>query len=139
MSPYREVDHTADWALRVWAPTLAELFVDAARGMYDLVGAAPDVAAAEAAGTVRREVVLTAGDYESLLVAWLQELLYFTESEGLVFDGFKIEALAPTELRAEIAGRPMERPVKVIKAVTYHNLALSTTDSGYEVTVVFDV
>jgi len=41
VSPYVEVEHTADWALRVWAPTLEELFVDAARGMYELAGAKP--------------------------------------------------------------------------------------------------
>jgi RNA-splicing ligase RtcB len=41
MSPYRELEHTADWALQVWSPTLEGLFTEAAKGMYTLSGARP--------------------------------------------------------------------------------------------------
>ena len=134
MSPYREVDHTADWALHVWALTLEELFVEAARGMYTLVGAQ-----AQPGVTVHRRVELTAEDYESLLVAWLQELLYFTESEELAFTGYHVAHLEPTHLRAEVEGGPTGRLDKMIKAVTYHNLKINRTADGYDTTIVFDV
>lgn len=136
MSPYREVEHTADWALHVWAPTIEMLFVDAARGMYALVGAAP---AAVAPGTPKR-FELEAGDYESLLVAWLQELLYHTDSQGCPFDDFRVLSLTPTRLQAEaspVAGD--DRLDQAIKAVTYHNLNIQHTPNGFEVTIVFDV
>lgn len=134
MSPFREIEHTADWALEVWAPTLAELFVDAARGMQALAGAQAG------AGAVRRlRLELTAVDAEALLVAWLQELLFYTESEGLVFDLFEIESLSSTVLRAQVVGRLASRLDKVIKAVTYHNLAIRATPDGFSVTLVFDV
>jgi len=134
VSPYLEVEHTADWALRVWAPTLEELFVDAAQGMYELAGAKPSPNLTE-----RRRVELSAEDHESLLVAWLQELLYFTESEGLVFGEFKVELLDPPQLIAEVAGEQAGRLDKVIKAVTYHNLNIRRTPEAYETTIVFDV
>jgi SHS2 domain-containing protein len=134
VSPYVEVEHTADWALRVWAPTLAELFIDAARGMYALAGAKPGSNLPE-----RRHVELSADDHESLLVAWLQELLYYTESEGLVFGEFQVELLDPPQLKAEVASEKSERLDKVIKAVTYHNLNIRRTNAGYETTIVFDV
>ena len=134
MSPYREVDHTADWALHVWAPTPEELFVEAARGMYALAGAQ-----AQPGATVRRRIELAAEDHESLLVAWLQELLYISESEELVFTGYRIEYLDATHLRAEVEGGPMAQRVKAIKAVTYHNLKINRTADGYETTIVFDV
>ncbi len=38
-SGFREKDHTADWELEVWAPDLPGLLVEAARGMYWLMGA----------------------------------------------------------------------------------------------------
>ena len=133
--PYREVDHTADWALEVWAPTREELFADAARGMYALAGA-NEIGAASSA---RRRVEVEADDYESLLVLWLQELLYVTEAEGLIFNDFHIETLTPTHLIAEASGAPAGRPEKVIKAVTYHNLNLRHTAAGYTITIVFDV
>jgi len=84
-------------------------------------------------------VELSAEDYESLLVAWLQELLYYTESEGLVFSEFKVELLDPPQLKAEVSGEKSERLDKVIKAVTYHNLNIRQTNEGYETTIVFDV
>lgn len=138
MSPYREVEHTADWALHVWAPTLAELFVDAARGMYALSGA--QVTASSA--SVQRTIEARADhDYEVLLVSWLQELLYLTESENLVFADFQVERLTPDHLRATVAGAPSSRPdaTRAIKAVTYHDLTLRQTEAGYAVTLVFDV
>ena len=138
VSPYREVDHTADWALHVWAPTLEGLFADAARGMYALTGAAPS-ARALGPSPLRRRIELKAEDYESLLVAWLQELLYHTESEGLVFDDFRIEVLDPAHLRAEASGGTAGQPGKLIKAATYHNLEIRRTAAGYEMTIVFDV
>jgi len=138
VSPYREVDHTADWALHVWAPSLAELFVDAARGMYALSGAQ----ATASLVSVQRTIEARADhDYEVLLVSWLQELLYLTESERLVFADFQVEALTPDYLRATVAGAPSSRPdaTRVIKAVTYHDLTLRQTEAGYAVTLVFDV
>jgi SHS2 domain-containing protein len=134
MSPFREIDHTADWALEVWAPTLEQLFVDAARGMYQLAGAVPDASQRQ-----QRRLTLTAGDTESLLVSWLQELLYVTESEGLAFDEFHVASLSPQRLEAEAAGGPATALEKVIKAVTYHNLAIRASEAGYSVTIVFDV
>ncbi len=136
MSPYREVDHTADWALHVWAPTREALFVEAARGAFALAGARLSEPAAE---PVVRVVELHADDYESLLVAWLQELLYATEAEGSVFREFRIQALTPTDLRAEAAGYANGTLDKAIKAVTFHNLNIQPTPDGFEVTIVFDV
>ena len=141
MSPYLEIEHTADWALRVWAPTLAELFVDAARGMYALLGVSPDAQVDPAARVddVHRRLELSGSDSEMLLVAWLQELLYYDESEGLVFGRFEIEALTSTRLVATLIGRLAAQPARVIKAVTYHNLAIRPTADGLEATLVFDV
>lgn len=134
VSPFREIEHTADWALEVWAPTLEALFVDAARGMFHLAGAAPGGPPVEP-----RRLDLTAGDQEALLVAWLQELLYLSEAEGLVFDGFRINVLTDTRLQGEARGRPAARAGRPIKAVTYHNLSIRRVDEDYRVAIVFDV
>jgi SHS2 domain-containing protein len=135
MAPYREIEHTADWALEVRAASLPELFVEAAHGMFDLAGQPPSE---EGEGQPRR-VELEAEDLESMLVAWLQELLYLSEVEGVRLDHVAIEALTPTRLSAAAQARPAARPEKAIKAVTYHNLAIRRDAGGYVVVVVFDV
>ena len=113
---------------------MEELFAEAALGMVALTGAQTQPGA-----TVRRRIELAAEDYESLLVAWLQELLYYTEAEERVFTTYHIEQLDSTHLRAEVEGAPTGRPDKAIKAATYHNLKINQTPEGYETTIVFDV
>jgi SHS2 domain-containing protein len=139
---YREVPHTADWALHVWAPDLPGLFLEAARGMYALAGAQPEEAAGthEAAGPARR-LEIQGADAESLLVAFLSELLYAQEQENLLLEVSDLQILPgdPWRLIGTAKSRPLHRLVKAIKAVTFHNLAIRQTGQGYETEIVFDV
>ena len=131
---FTEIQHTADWALEVWAPNLPVLFAQAAEGMYWLMETT-------LSGSSRTErVIEVAGpDYESLLVSFLSELLYFTESEGLAFDQIEVMLLQETHLRAAAQGAPVAAQRKEIKAVTFHNLAIQYDGDTYTVTIVFDV
>ena len=130
---FREIAHTADWALQVWAPDLAELFALAAQGMAALM----EQRLVEGERQVR-EMTLEGADEESLLVAFLTELLYLRESEGLGFDQFDVD-LAEGQLKARAWGAPLAGQAKEIKAVTYHNLAIRRSQAGCAVTIVFDV
>ena len=78
-------------------------------------------------------------DAEALLVNWLNELLYHTEMDGEVFSEFQVESFELTHLRATVRGGRGIELKKQIKAVTFHNLQIVSTDDGREATVVFDV
>ncbi len=132
-SGYRELEHIADWELEVWAPDLASLCEQAALGMYELTGARLVLDK-----RLKRELEVHALDRESLLVAFLTELLYLGEVEGLGFDMFEISVENNT-LRAQLSGAPFKALSKEIKAVTYHNLAINESPSGLEARIVFDV
>ena len=132
-SGYAEVPHTADWTLRVWAADLPALFLQAARGMFSLLGL--ERADGE---PVRRELRLTAADCESLLVTFLSDLLFYLEEEGLAFDSVEVR-IEDSGLTARLAGLPAVGQRKEIKAVTYHRLAIEPTGSGYAVSITFDV
>lgn len=130
---FEEISHTADWSARVWAEELPLLFKEAARAMNSLSGTA--------AGTgprVRRVFETEAPDAESLLVAFLSELLYYQEQENLTFDPFDVR-VATQWLKVEMEGAPIASSEKAIKAVTYHNLKIVKTPQGFETTIVFDV
>jgi SHS2 domain-containing protein len=134
---FEEVAHTADWALRVWADDLAGLFAEAARGMYALAGAQQDTGPKE-----KRTFAAEAQDAESLLVAFLSELVYAAEQEKTMFTGFQVRTLEGADgwrLEVEMEGAPIVSINKTIKAVTYHNLQIQPTTRGYEVEIVFDV
>ncbi|AFZ42498.1 protein of unknown function DUF101 [Halothece sp. PCC 7418] len=131
---FEEIEHTADWAYRVRGKNLAELFIEAAWGLYTLAGM--DLALGI---RITRTIKLNAIDPESLLVAWLNELLYFHDSEGLGFEEISIKHLDNTRLEAQLTGAPVQQWQKEIKAVTYHDLSIRNTKSGLEVTIVLDV
>ena len=130
---FEEISHTADWSARIWAEDLPSLFTESARAMNSLSGTVTG------SGPRLRQTFEAKGpDAESLLVAFLSELLYYQEQENLVFDTFEIEVNSKT-LRAEMEGAEVATSEKAIKAVTYHNLKIEKTNRGWETTIVFDV
>jgi SHS2 domain-containing protein len=136
---FKEIEHTADWELMVWAPDLRGLLEKAAQGMYALAGLT-----AGAGPRCQRNLEIQAPDPEGLLVNFLAELLYFEADEGLVFDRFELETVqlndaVGNKLSARLVGAPKEAPGKDIKAVTYHNMNIEQGSRGFEVRIVFDV
>lgn len=131
---YQQLEHKADLALRIYGADLRELFANAAYAMFSQLA---DVARVKAA--VHQHVEVEGSDDESLLVNWLNELLYLHETEGQVYSEFDIQELTPTCLKATLFGAEARDVQMIIKAATYHNLAIRQTKSGYQATVVFDV
>lgn len=134
-SGFEEIEHTADWSLRIWGRDLAELLANAALGMSSLI--VSDLSSLPT--DVERQLAVDSIDPESLLVDWLSELAYWAEMEGLVFKEFELEEVSSTHLAAVSRGGQAPELTKHIKAVTYHNLEIVETKNGLETTVVFDV
>jgi SHS2 domain-containing protein len=132
---WQEVDHTADWALRVRGDDLRALYEHAALGMLELAGGEADPAEPR----IARTFTLSAPDSETLLVDWLTELLILIEDDGIVFDRVEVHHADDHSLEAAVSGRAGGGFAKHIKAVTFHNLKITCADGGCETTIVFDV
>lgn len=130
---YTEIEHTADWAIEVWAPDFEGVVREATRGMYELAGVELDASRGD------REILeITGDDRVDVLVAWLSELVFFwsARDQGIAepevdFDG---RTLSATGRLAPIVAQQKE-----VKAVTYHGLEVRETQRGIEATVTFDV
>jgi SHS2 domain-containing protein len=131
---YEQLEHTADLALRVVAASIEALFATAARAMFSQL-ADPALVAPSA----RHEVDLEAPDQESLLVEWLNELLYLHETLREVYVEFAFDELSATRLRATITGGEPAETFDIIKGATYHDLSIQKTEDGLAATIVFDV
>lgn len=135
--PFEFLPHTADTGIVARGKTLAELFENAARGISSYV-ALTGKAGARFKTTVRVNAV----DHETLLVAWLNELLYLGGREKARLDGFRVTELSDTAVSAEVSGfrldgkRGAERE---IKAVTYHALSIEKISAGFIAKIIFDV
>lgn len=133
-------DHTADLGLRVHAADLDDLFRTAAEGLFDVIVA--DRAAIRPA--VREEVSLSSDSTESLLVAWLNELIYRSETGHRFFGQFDVR-VGPggTALEAEIAGEDIDLARHVVdhevKAVTHHGVRLEPEPGGWLAEVILDI
>lgn len=132
---FEVVDHTADWALRIFGSDLSDLLMNAALGMSSLLVDELYSVPLE----VQRYLELHAFDAETLLVDWLSELAYLAEEEQLVFREFRMHNVTDNRLEAELRGGKAPELQKHIKAVTYHELSIERTETGLTVTVVFDV
>ena len=129
---------TADQGIHAWAADLSGVFRQAALALWSLMLEQADV---------RRlreiPVSIEAPDIESLLVAWLNELLYISEVERLAAADCAIESLTLTSVTARVWGEKMDprRHVMLghVKAATYHQLQLLKSPRGWEARVIVDV
>jgi SHS2 domain-containing protein len=132
---FQAIPHTADWALAVWATDLPGLFIQAARGMYNLLGIDESILqGADVPITIR----LNAMDTECLFVDFLNELLYQLETRRLAARQFSL-IVNENDLGAELICGTVTDFCKEIKAATFSNLHIVEKDAGYSVTVTFDV
>jgi len=136
--PYEEIEHTADKALRAYGETLPKLFEHAALGMFDLMVHLETVKPERL-----WELELSATSGEDLLHQWLEELVYLFESEAVMLCQFEITEFMEWRLKATVRGSAMDQHTRrrgaVIKAVTYHDLAIEPDNGGWQATLTFDV
>lgn len=129
-----EIEHTADRAFRVRARTLAQLLENAAHAMVALDREPP---ATER--FIRRVIDVDGSDRETLLVNWLNEILYLEQTHHEFYDHFLLSHVTDNHLRAQLYGRQLDRSVTSLKAVTFHNLKVKEGLEGLEATIVVDV
>jgi len=138
---FEEIEHTADLRLRIYGRDLSKLFCHAALGMFHLMQCRPTARSS----SVSYPVLIEASDVETLLVDWLNEVLYLSERDQACFTKFTITHLEsgdekPSRLEATVRGKSHCPPNKGIKAVTFHALEITCHESGaYQVTITFDV
>ncbi|HLE23303.1 MAG TPA: archease [Anaerolineales bacterium] len=131
---YEELDHTADWALRIHGVDMGELCLHAASAMLAACGARPGTEA-----PVERRVSIQAGNREVLLVRWLQEVLHTIDAFHRLPTRIEVAVSPDLELSARWQETALAGIDKPIKAVTYSGLTVEETDGRLEATVVFDV
>jgi SHS2 domain-containing protein len=138
MGGFTEIDHTADYALRVWGIDLGDLIASAGQGLIALL---LGDAMAPVAEWVEYEV--EAPDEAALLLRALREVLYQVE-EGRVPVAFEVLAATaePARARCRVGltapGEGQGLVQRAIKAVTYHDLAIRPEGDWLTVTLTLD-
>lgn len=138
MTAFEVIEHTADIGIRSFGDTEEEAFENAAAGMFSLVANMDDIRE-----TREFPIEVEAEDSETLLVEWLNELLYIFESNRVLLKRFQVEELGENRLKGKAWGEPLDESRHElgtdIKAVTYHMLKVEKTGTGWEADVIFDI
>jgi SHS2 domain-containing protein len=134
-------DHTADLGLRVTASDLDDLFRSAAEGLFDVV-------TADRSGIEPREAeaaTLEADSLEQLLIDWLNELIFRSETGHRLYGRFDVEVRRGDRpgLTATLWGEPIDAGRHVldheVKAATHHGVFLKENPDGWVAEVIVDI
>ena len=131
------LDHTADIGIIAYGVDLKQTFANAATGLFSLITDLDKVVE-----VTYRDIELTAPDMESLLVDWLNELVYIFDVENMLFKRFDVSQLDQNWLKARVYGEKVDaarHEIKLgVKAATYHMLQI-VSNNGYQARVIFDI
>jgi SHS2 domain-containing protein len=131
---YRFVDHTAELQLELEAPSEEGVFREAVAALGELLSGDARLEG----GEETRDLRVEATDDPALLAAWLEELVFLAETEGLVPVRVTQLDLVGSEVRAAVSFR-RGSPAHLVKGVTYHDLALAREGGEWRARVVLDV
>lgn len=141
MKRFEFLEHTADIAVRVYGATLKELFASAALAMYAVLVAKKKN---KPRGELR-EVAFekSAEKLEDLLKSWLDELLFYFSTEGLILHRIKRLTLSEGAFSAKVLLDGLDTEYyeikNEIKAVTYHELKVEKIRNRWQAHLIFDV
>jgi SHS2 domain-containing protein len=135
---YQLIDHTADAGIKAYGSNLAELFSNAALGLFEIIANLDKVHL-----RTERVVHVKAPDREALLVNWLSELNYFFLTKREIYKEFQIDEITDTKLLARVKGEDLDfdrhEIYTEVKAVTYHKLSIKEIAQHWEAQVIFDL
>ena len=131
---YKPLDHPSDVGIIAFGKDKKEVFENAAYGMFSLMA---DLDRVENKETFQIKV---AGDNtDSLLINWLNELIFYEDSKKVLFKEFKIKKITGKRLEAKASGEKINMDkhfiYRPIKAATYNQLQISQNQAR----IVFDV
>jgi len=132
------IDHTADVGIIAYGADVEELFSNAALALFSLITEPESIE-----GKFHLDLEVSSEDIDSLLVEWLNELIYLFDVKHILFNHFDIKSLTHNELKATCYGEdfdPMKHNIKAgVKAATYHMLKLDKSDDGFKAEVILDI
>lgn len=133
-------DHTSEVRLCVSAGTLAAIFEEAGRALAELMLDGPPP---PSRGPVE-QVRLVARDRAALLVDWLNELIFLSETRKQVYVELRVDSVSDTALTASVRGVFPDVLRTAVKAATLHDVVFEEAvsadgASNYTAKVVLDV
>ncbi len=131
------LEHPSDLLIKAAGKTEKEVFKGMMQGVAAYLSGEVETKP-EALAEEQSYIIEIEGDgYLNLLIKFLNEILYLTETERKIFTKVDFEELAEISLKAKVYGYKSEF-VEQIKGATYRS-SFEKTPKGFEARVVFDI
>ena len=135
---YNLIDHTADFGIHVFGSDSKELFANAAWAMFDIITEIDQLKGLDSCN-----IEVSGNDWPDLMVNWLREVLYLWNGRELLVKSFHIISLSENNLSVRVNFDPFNSDRHIIKteikAVTYHQIQVNSSPSGWEAMIIFDI
>jgi SHS2 domain-containing protein len=138
MAGFELLEHTSDIGLLARGTNRNEALIAACHGLVSILVNPADFKPLE-----ERFFKATGSDEAAQIVNWLNEILFFFDTEGMVFVDFEIELWDTNEVIGRAKGERFDADRHefrtAVKAATYHQFESHPTSEGWEIRVFVDV
>ena len=132
------LDHPSDVGILARGRTREEALVEASRALTAIM-VNPDSLVA----TEERDLYAKGSDEAAQIVNWLNEILFYFDTENVVFVEYIIDSWDANEITGRARGAFVDLSQSefrtAVKAVTYHQFQSHPTTDGWEIRVFVDV
>ncbi len=143
MKKFEVLEHITDLKIKVFGRNKQELFKNAMLGMFEAARYQPKTESKKS----EIEVQIKSFDFNSLLVDFLSEVLYLSETRNQVFQNVVFRTFSDplinsgqAEIEAVLSGQKLKKTGTQIKGVTYHGLEIKQKNKNkWEAVVLFDI
>ncbi len=130
------LEHRGDLKIKVFGRSLKEVFRNSMIAMVESMMPEVDFSFKK---TFRRKIKIKSFDLDSLLIDFLNEILYLIEVNKEVYKKIEFLKFEKYEIEAVLYGKKVKRFGLGIKAVTYHNLEIKKIKNNWYATILFDI
>src|SRR5215475_10776082 len=135
---FQLLEHTSDVGLLARGAARPEALIEASKGLVSILVNPVDFRPLE-----ERYFKAPGPDEASQVINWLNEILFFFDTDAIVFAEFEIDSWTSTEIigcaRGERFDIDRHEFRTAVKAATYHQFDSRQANNGWEIRVFVDV
>ena len=139
MAPeFQLLEHTSDIGILARGTNREEALVAASHGLVSIIADPTAFRSVE-----ERYFSATGPDEASQIINWLNEILFFFDTDGMVFMEFTVDSWSSDEITGRAKGERFDidrhELRTAVKAATYHQFESHPSADGWELRVFVDV
>jgi len=132
---FKFLEHTADVKFQAFGKNINEAFENSALALKEVMFGKQKIKE-----NIKKKFKVEADDLPGLLYRFLEEFLFFLDSENFIFEKVKVK-IKKDKLEAEVLGdlAPHYKFTNDVKAITYNQMFVKRDKNKFIVQVVLDV